>query len=238
MRNQARTEIDATTSAEGSRQTPSISVSERRTDELVIALVGAIGSGVTTTAKLLAELMERDYGYSAHYVKVSDIIRQVGHEIGEPIPAPESSPDERTSRLQVLGNVLRDKYTNRYLADKCIEKIAIDRISPPIGIAMGYQKVKRETGEENHIPVNRRRVHIIDSIKHTAEVDALREVYAETFWLLGVFCPEEVRENRLTNLGHEPANLKRIFQDDEEDGLANGQKVRDTVHQADFFCSK
>ena len=36
-------------------------------------------------------------------------------------------------------------------------------------------------------------------------------------------------------MGHEPAHLKQIFQDDEEDGLENGQKVRDTMHQADFF---
>ena len=212
-----------------------ISVSERRTDELVIALVGAIGSGVTTTAKVLTEILEREYDYSCHYIRVSTIIRDMSLRIGETIPTDDSLPDIRTPALQALGNVLRGKYTNRYLAEKCIEQIAVDRLSPPSGISKGYEEVAKDGGGVSLLPINRRRVHIIDSIKHTAEVDALREVYGDTFWLLGVFAPETVREERLTKIGFDPARIRQIFQDDEEDGHDNGQKVRDTAHQSDFF---
>ena len=215
--------------------TPAIPISERRTDELVIALVGPIGSGVSTTARILVELLEREYGYTHHYIRVSSIIREMGVDIGETIPDADAAPDLRTSALQALGNVLRKRVSNKYLAEKCIERIAVDRLNPPSGVPKGYENVEGDGTAAKLLPVNRRRVHIIDSIKHTAEVEILREVYADTFWLLGVFAPETIREERLVRMGHEPAHLKQIFQDDEEDGLENGQKVRDTMHQADFF---
>lgn len=221
--------------ADDAQQTRSITISERRTDELVIALVGAIGSGVTTTSNILREILERDFGYTCNYIRVSTIIREMGAAIGETIPDQESPAHTRTMMLQAIGNALRKRNSNSYLAAKCIERIAVDRLSPPDGIQRGYAEAPSGTGEANLLPVNRRRVHIIDSIKHTAEVEVLREVYGDTFWLFGVFAPETVREERLLRIGHEITHLKQIFKDDEEDGLANGQKVRDTVHQADFF---
>ena len=41
---------------------------------MVIALVGPVGSGVSTTAIALAELLEGEFGYTVETVKVSDII--------------------------------------------------------------------------------------------------------------------------------------------------------------------
>ena len=55
--------------------TPAIPISEKpRTDELVIALVGPIGSGVSTQAENpRRELLEREYGYTHHYIRVSTL---------------------------------------------------------------------------------------------------------------------------------------------------------------------
>jgi deoxycytidylate deaminase len=214
---------------------PAIPIAERRTDELVVALVGAIGSGSSTTAKILVELLEREYGYTHHYIRVSGIIREMSISIGETVPDDDSPPDLKTSSLQALGNILREKFSNKYLAEKCIERIAVDRLEPPPDISRGYEAIGADPSTTSLLPINRRRVHIIDSLKHTEEIEILREVYADTFWLLGVFAPETIREERLIRKGHAAANLKQIFQDDEEDGLENGQKVRDTMHQADFF---
>jgi deoxycytidylate deaminase len=224
---------NSATAAEESPQT--ISVSERRTDELVIALVGAIGSGVTTTGRVLVEALQREYNYTANYIKVSTIIKAMSQKLGESVPGDDVSPTDRTSALQRLGNVLRKRYSNRYLAEKCIERIAVDRLCPPSGVPKGYEEVVGEGGQENRLPVNRRRVHVIDSIKHTDEVEALREVYGDTFWLFGVFAPETVREERLTKIGFDKTRIPQILEDDEEDGLGYGQKVRDTIHQSDFF---
>jgi hypothetical protein len=174
-----------------------ISISDRRTDELVIGFVGAIGSGVSTTARILAEILDRGYNYSSNFIKVSEIIRTMGASLGENMPDDGATNFTSTSRLQEIGNSLRKKYSNSYLAEKCVERISVDRLHPPGDIPSGYMTASNGAGNSALIPVNRRRVHLIDSIKHTSEVDLLREVYGDTFWLFGVFSPEAVRGKRL-----------------------------------------
>lgn len=212
-----------------------VSVAERQTEELVIGLVGAIGAGVSTAARVLAEILEREYGYSCHMVRVSRLIEEWSHHVGLVAPAADVAPHKRVASLQNIGNKLRGKYSNSYLAEKCVEFIAVDRLQPPLGVAKGYAEVSDDRGELKQLPVNRRRVHIVDSLKHTDEVDLLREVYGDTFWLFGVFAPERVRHERLLHLRYDASRLSKTFANDEEDGLPNGQKVRDTAHLADFF---
>ena len=61
---------------------------ERSTSELVIGLVGAVGAGVSTTAKELATLLSRDYGYGeVTIVKISDIIRANAEKVLVDVPA-------------------------------------------------------------------------------------------------------------------------------------------------------
>jgi deoxycytidylate deaminase len=213
----------------------SVTISERRTDELVIGFVGAIGSGATTTAQALADILEREYGYSTNYIKVSSLILEMSALVGEPLPSDDDPVHARITRMQDIGNKLRRRYSNSYLAEKCVERIAVDRLNPPLGIESGYAEQAQEETAQMRLPINRRRLHIIDAIKHTAEVELLREVYGNTFWLFGVFAPEEAREARLRRLKFETAQLSKLFQIDEEDGLDYGQKVRETVYQADFF---
>ena len=90
---------------------------------------------------MLIEMLEREYGYTHHYIRVSHIIQDVGRNAGESIPRDEASPDTRTSALQALGNNLRKRFSNKYLAEKCIERIAVDRHTPPDGVGKGYETV-------------------------------------------------------------------------------------------------
>jgi deoxycytidylate deaminase len=195
---------------------------ERQTDELVIALVGPIGSGVSETAKLLQAILRDRFDYDPRYIKVSDIIR--GARAGEGDTVAESG-HARISGLQGAGDQLRSLYGHRYLAEKCIETIALDRVQTG-----GYQK-----SNDNLVVVPRRTVHIIDSLKHPSEVEALREVYGETFWIFGIFAPEDVRYARMLSDGVDGDKIQKLMSIDEEEGLKHGQKVRDTIHQADFF---
>ncbi|MGG5811848.1 anti-phage dCTP deaminase [Falsiroseomonas sp. CW058] len=206
---------------------PLVQLSDRRTEELVIGLVGAVGSGVSKSAGLMAEIMGTEYGYTVHSIRVSEIIREAAPSVGISVPPKDVTLHERIRGLQKVGNILRNSLSRSYLAEKCVEKIAVDR-----KINAGYVDVG--VGSDP-IPVGRRRVHIIDSLKHPSEVDLLRDVYGDTFWLIGVFAPESVRVSRLKGLGHAAAELSKTIEDDESDGLPHGQKVRDTAHQADFF---
>ncbi|VAV82212.1 hypothetical protein MNBD_DELTA01-1244 [hydrothermal vent metagenome] len=62
-------------------KTPKETMEGRRTQELVLAFCGPIGSGVSTVAKAFEESF-KDYDYEIVYIKISDFIEQVGVEHG------------------------------------------------------------------------------------------------------------------------------------------------------------
>ncbi len=190
------------------------SLSERRSDELIFGLVGPIFSGSSTTAKRLGELFNEQFNYETGFIKISDFLDDPKHTSKE-------SAHNRIDRLQTRGNELRKQYGNSYLAKKAVEKIALERTDK------GYEN---ETGPCR----NRRVVHFIDSLKHPEEVELLRDVYGDLFWLVGVFAPEPIRKSRAKGK-IEASELDGIFLRDESEDLIYGQQVRDTMHLADFF---
>lgn len=199
-----------------------LELSERQTDELVIALVGPVGSGVSTSASILADKLANKFGYKVTRISVStDILAKNAHVVGE-VYDEAWSGSERVAALQRIGTSLRLKISNDYLAEKCVERIAIDRAKS------GYHP-------DNKLPIPRRSVHIIDSLKHPGEYELLRDVYGDSFWLFGIFAPEEVRRGRLVAKGFDGEQIQTIFNVDEEEGVGHGQKVRDTIERSDFF---
>lgn len=187
---------------------------ERRTSELVVALVGPVGSGVSTTAIALAELLEGEFGYSVETVKVSEIINEkvglVGYQV---VPIDDV---ERIHKLQLAGSALRERFGEDVLANFCIERIHAGR------------------DEEDAAKV-RRHCTIIDSLKNPGEVDRLRTVYGDLFWLIGVFAPEEVRISRLKVATPNSAYIQLISDQDYDEGTEHGQSVKDTMSIADMF---
>lgn len=198
------------------------SLSDRETDELVIGLVGPVGSGVSTTATMLAEKLKSHFDYDVKIVRVSDdIIAKNAKIVGENYE-PTAEGTERVSTLQRIGTKLRQLVSNDYLAEKCVETIALDRAKN------GYKR-------DSAVPLPRRTAHIIDSLKHPGEYELFKDVYGESFWLFGVFAPEEVRRERLVAKGFNGEQIQTIFNVDEEEGVGHGQKVRDTIEHSDFF---
>lgn len=200
-----------------------ISLEDRRTPELVIALVGPVGSGVSTSAKLLKNILEQTYKYqSVDIHKISDLIRDSAPLIGAHLP-PNMQGAERISKLQKAGNDLRHKFSNAYLAEKCVEQIA----------------AKRETHgyAESGPPEPLRHAHILDSLKNPDEVALLRDVYGDLFWLVTVFAPKSVREKRLRGAGVKAAELSNLMATDEYEDVkdGSGQNVRGTSELGDFF---
>lgn len=204
-----------------------LTLSSRRTDELVVALVAPVASGATTSAKILKAVFENEFKYSVNVVRVSELISAIA-QADEATVNPSEAPDARISRLQSSGDTLRRRFGADYLAQKVVEKIALDRMQ---SVDKGY--VERDN--ELLVAVARRRVHIVDSVKHPSEVTLLREVYGDTFWLFGIFAPEDIRKERLRRKGHNSIDLSRTMERDEEEGLEYGQKVRETIHESDFF---
>lgn len=196
----------------------------RRSEELVIGMVGAIGSGVSTTANLLKEKLEEQFGYKVEIIKLSDIIKNNAAKVS--LSAETKTEVDRINKLQAVGTELRKKFGPEYLALKAIETIGVSRKANG-----GYDETK-----EIAVPQSRRHVTIIDSIKHPKESLLLRDVYGEIYWQITVFAPDNLRENRLkTNASVKRSDIITVFERDDNDPRGYGQKVAKTAFMSDLF---
>lgn len=213
-----------------SKASPSVSprpldISGRRTPELVIAFVGAAGSGVTAVADAFVKKLSDDFGYEPHPVKVSDLIRSQAAKLGKPI-SPGLRKADQIRQMQDVGNELRQTRGSSFLVKLCIEKIAEWRVKK-----QGYQ----DSAEGLGAALPKRWVHVINELKHPDEVRMLRDVYGELFWLVAVLADEDSLKRGLVGQRIRDDEAIAIIKRDENEAHPNGQKVRDTVQLADYF---
>ena len=192
------------------------SVEDRYTPELIIGMVGPIGSGVSTAAALVASTLKNEFGYTGTVVRVSDILNDNAGAVGE-LAVPRGDP-HWTEVLQRIGTKLREQKGEAYVADLAVGHISLARVN---------------SGEGDKKTL--RRFTIIDSIKNPAEVARLSHVYGQAFWLIGVFAPEEKRKERLRGVLGEASELTKVMEVDENEDTKKGQRVRDTIFLSDYF---
>jgi len=207
---------------EGVQRTLATEISDRLSQELVFALVGPVGSGVSACAKFLSEILTQQFGYQvAPIIKPSDIIRAESHRVG--VANISREPMSRyIKEMQDAGNALRDKFGPNYLAEKAVERIAKFRKDKD-----GYAA--------NGSMLPGRRAYIIDSIKNIEELTLLRQIYRETLCVFGVFAPDELRKKRLIDDGVNESEVKNVVDRDQGEVVTFGQMTRKIFVQSDFF---
>ncbi|MCF7809853.1 dCMP deaminase family protein [bacterium] len=183
--------------------------------ELVIGLVGAVGSEINVIRDCLKNELET-YGYDVNIIKVSnDIIDMIrGESMRKGL-----KEFTRITRYMDAGDELRKK-------SKLHDILAL-------GIALKIQEIR----DKNRIikDKNQRVAYLIESLKHPNEVVTLRHIYSSGFWLVGVFADSISRERYLKSKGVKDSDLKLLFDRDENENVPYGQKTRDTFHLSDFF---
>lgn len=95
---------------------------------------------------------------------------------------------------------------------------------------------KRPTDNNGKSKTTGRTAHIIRSIKHPEEVERLREIYPQGFYLIGVNTDEHRRLRFLVDerrMSEEQA--LQLMDRDEDEHVPHGQNVSDAFHMADFF---
>lgn len=184
--------------------------------DLVFAVVSYAGSGATWVATALAdELISR--GYSPMSVKVRDLLQEArGWVQTPPGPKDDASILVKHEYLQNVGDALRRELGASIAAGLAIRQISKDRAVAPAGKPLAF---------------------IIDSLKHPAEVEALRSVYGSAFVLLSVVCLPAKRKLRLKMKfkGSTPGEIDAFLARDAVGGHDAGQHVRKTLHLADLF---
>ncbi len=82
---------------------------------------------------------------------------------------------------------------------------------------------------------SRRKCYIIDSLKNKEELSVLRSLYRDIFYLFSVFSPRQERIDNLVKKNISPGEAKQLVEHDEYENNNEGQNVRNTFIEADFF---
>lgn len=188
-------------------------------NELIIGLVGAVGSSLASLTNITKNLLEEKFTYEVEVIKVSkDILTKYF-----PHDYEASNTFNRISDYMDKGNYLRKEYGSDYLALEVAKLIANRR---------------KQWSQNNHgADSSKRRVaYIINSLKHEAEIHALRQIYSNSFFQLSLYESKTARTNALVHeygISEESAN--KLIERDEGESNSYGQHTSEAFHLADYF---
>jgi len=186
--------------------------------EIVIGVVGYAGSGNSYVADLFARILE-DEDFVVHVIKARDILEEWIKNSGGQNPADIEDAKQRVEAYQNIGDDIR------------LESGEFGAVAAMM-VTEVHKLRSNKDKDETHI-------FILDSLKHPAEVELLRQIYGDGFRLIGVGCRPDIRETRLGIKFHalgDDETIKSLISRDAEDSLKkNGQKVNRTFHLADYF---
>ena len=165
--------------------------------ELVFGFVGYAGAGCSTAAGRLEILLEEG-DYEVEIIKLSGLISsRFGRKDTLPVQhgiKAGAAKFKRACELQELGDNLRKPDQHYAVASLAIAEIIARRGDSP--------------------PGTRKLAFILDSLKHSAEVDLLRKVYDLSFRLIAVHCERPTRERRLLGSNRSAAKYAGVPEKD------------------------
>ena len=189
----------------------------RRSQELIIGLCGAIGSGIKTLKEQTIQCL-RQNGYHVEHIRISDLISEFSK-----ISTTTLNSFERYNKLQDLGDNLREDNKNFICAELAILKIQVLRENI-------YGKDNPELTKNT-----KKTAYIIDQIKHPAEVELLNQVYKNNFYLVGLLRTVAERIQNLRDEGIKEEDVQKIIERDRKSSNKFGQQVEETLQLSDYF---
>lgn len=196
--------------------------------ELFIGLVGAVGTDLKRVGELLEQEL-RQVNFGCSLVRLSDLLldcfefRDLRSRVGGP-------EDERIEAMMGAGDRLRRTAARG-------DAVAL--------LAMGkIRQIRQDCGDQRRSL--ERHAFLLNSLKHPAEVQTLREVYGGAFVAIAVYTPRSRRNKVLRERiarsrqnyrseEYEATAEKLINTDEKEPGDDLGQNVRDSFPEADIF---
>jgi len=201
--------------------------------ELVFGIVGHVGSGTSTIAEtlqnVLGELQYDGNTYQCEIIKAREVIEKWADEIGEEYPKAKPFSIDDVKQFQDLGDKLRKDHSDH----AAVARRGVLKVREIRATFQGTELIE----EEPVIPDGHPRAFILDSIRHPAEVKLLRHIYRDAFVLIGVVCEHGVRKTRISEK-YRDAGLDQsdeFMRRDAKAGPKHGQRVSDAFHLSDFF---
>lgn len=187
--------------------------------ELVIALIAPVGTQLDGIRTSLTDILKA----ASYEVKSVRITKDVIENFGDVRPYAPGNTYERLKAFMDAGDELRKTTGNNAVL--------------AYGAATAIASLRKQdaNGKPGRVQA-RRRATIISALKHPQEVKALRTIYPEGFYLIGV---HEDADQRLHHMiykdGMNLEQAQELMRRDEEDSQKSGQQMRAAFHLADFF---
>jgi deoxycytidylate deaminase len=181
--------------------------------ELIIGLVAPVGVDLNQVQDILKFHLSQ-YQYSTRIIQLSSLIKNISGLSIKLIAEPE---DKRIDSYMTAGNEAR-LTTNR----------------GDIITALGIQSINVQ--RSNEAPISQT-AHIFRSIKHPDEVQTLRNVYGDGFYLLGISSSKSCRLKYLKGKGISRKRATKLIARDESEEMKFGQHTREAFHLADCFVN-
>jgi len=238
-----------------------------KSKELVVGLAFPLGTS-TLEIKAAVEAYFSGLGYSVVPYRMSELVHEtidglvsndvrnrflksLDREPNRPI-YDENNEYQRIKNLQAAGNFLRAEYENGVIAQLAIRKIALDRMSkaePSFEMLKKKGEIPPEKKLSDYSVSNQyipeKTVYIIDSLKNPAEVDVLKAVYGELFYLIGAIQSQEERIDNLSLKIREPlegreeshTHAVELERDDRKQSEDYEQQLDKTLNLCDYYIS-
>lgn len=183
--------------------------------ELVIGLVGAVGSRLGQLTDIIKGYLIDRFNYDVEIISVSSQI--IKKHKGDNL----NGVDEfsRIKSYMDAGNDLRrESKDNSFLA---------------LDAARVISEVREKRNEEKK---DKRVVYIINSLKHDEEIKRLRQIYSQGFYQVSLYESNQRRsEYLIKDKGMDAEQVNELIQRDEGEKKGHGQHTRDAFHLADYF---
>ena len=178
--------------------------------ELVFAFVYAAGTNWIPVLDALKNGLAK-FGYLSEEIRLSTFLAH--YDLGSTLD--DSTEDQRIASRMDAGNEARRRTGRKDL-------LALAAVS-----AINRMRKKK--------PLEKT-AHILLSLKRPEEVVALRRIYGNGFYLIGVFSTTEERLQYLVeDRNVRSSKAKTLIKRDQQEADEYGQRTRDTFHLADAF---
>jgi len=198
-------------------------LASRQSNEIVIAFAGPVGCGLDG----VVEATERsliDHGYAVVRLKLGACLEaalEAGHVIVESPPGSEEFARRR--RLQMAALRMREASDDVHLlAEYAVERVLAERSRAPLS-------------DRAPVAVPGRTAYLLDQLKRPEEVDLLRTLYRNLFYLVGVTRSYAHRLRTLLDLNMRREEAESLMAIDRQESSDFGQRLERTLQLADVF---
>jgi len=156
--------------------------------------------------------------------------------------------DPLTDRLKGFGYAVKEIRVSSFLSAPSSSSSEYDRIRHYMNQGDDLRKTTKNNailaaGTAHMIRESRnfgqkKTAYIVNSLKHPDEVEFLRKVYGDGFYLFGIHADEKRRHAYLVDdKSLAQAQADELIRIDEDEKVDHGQRTRDTFHLSDFYVS-